>query len=354
MRILYLIHTDWCWIKQRSQFLAEELAKKNDIFVVTKFSPRRTNLVVSKRPSYCISLPFLPFQIRSLRVLARIDEVIFASIFKRWNVIRQFDLIIVTHPLLARYAMWHANMIYDLHDDNANFYPVESFLHEYIRKRNKEALHKARLVVFSSSYLQTKFTAETQCSTIVRNGHNISLRPKKSFSPTPDIAKKIFYFGTVSSWFDQRLLLHSLERAIRVEYHVIGPIDISRVAHKRIKWYGPLPHLTMLNLCSDADAFVMPFRITPLIKGVDPVKLYEYIAFGQPIITMYYSEVARFAPFVYFYHNVDEYHTLIKRLEVNDLPPKGEKKQVEDFLHNSSWSVRAREMIDGIRKRIQQ
>ena len=96
----------------------------------------------------------------------------------------------------------------------------------------------------------------------------------------------------------------------------------------------------------------MPFRITPLILGVDPVKLYEYISFGRPVIVKYYSEISQFEPFVYFYYDEKSYHVLIDRLLTNTLPPKGKNKEIHDFLINSSWGVRAEEMLAAINERI--
>ena len=48
MKILYLLHTDWNWIKQRSQFLAENLSYTNDMTVAYKFSFKRGSLVKNK------------------------------------------------------------------------------------------------------------------------------------------------------------------------------------------------------------------------------------------------------------------------------------------------------------------
>lgn len=60
------------------------------------------------------------------------------------------------------------------------------------------------------------------------------------------------------------------------------------------------------------DCLLMPFVISEIVLYVDPVKLYEYIAWGKCIIASWYPEIDRFSDFVYFYHDSGEYVELIK------------------------------------------
>ena len=43
----------------------------------------------------------------------------------------------------------------------------------------------------------------------------------------------------------------------------------------------------------------MPFKLNDIIRDVDPVKLYEYISMGKPVISVYYKEVNQFRDFVF-------------------------------------------------------
>ena len=44
----------------------------------------------------------------------------------------------------------------------------------------------------------------------------------------------------------------------------------------------------------------MPFVVNDLIKSVDPVKLYEYLAFKVPVISVYYPEIKYFKNMLIF------------------------------------------------------
>ena len=48
-------------------------------------------------------------------------------------------------------------------------------------------------------------------------------------------------------------------------------------------------HKSLIKYAKNADFFIMPFKLNNLTIGVDPVKLYEYIAYSVPIISVYYE-----------------------------------------------------------------
>lgn len=343
-KILYIIHTDWGWIKQRSQFLAEELQEHFTVDIRFKLSPKRKKLVRNAKTASCKGLPFLPFVLYKYKLLRILDKIVYSCYFLLLNKIKKYDAIIITHPLLFNYVNGLGKIIFDMHDDNAAFYD-NHFLQRVIFDENVEALNNSTAVVFSSNYLYINYGNSVKAKKVIRNGHNgsrIAAYPHANNMKVND-KKQIFYFGTISKWFDFDLLLASLDRFKEIEYHIIGPNDIELPKHKRIIYHGTLGHDELHNACLCADAFIMPFHVTPLIEGVDPVKLYEYISFRKPIIVPEYEEIKYFSSFSYTYKNNNEYLSLINILINNKLTTKG-KDITEQFLQTSTWKSRALEM----------
>lgn len=85
---------------------------------------------------------------------------------------------------------------------------------------------------------------------------------------------------------------------------------------------------------------IMPFVLDDVVLYVDPVKLYEYIAWGKCIICSYYPEIEHFSDFVYFYQNEDEYIQLINEMCEKGFPAKYCKRQQEEFLKQNTWDSR--------------
>lgn len=352
MKVLYFMHNDWDWIKQRSHFITEELSKKILVHVIAKRSFIRKNLIENRFAGCCWKLPLIPFGLRQNALLRFVDSVCFKSLIRMLHKKYRYDLVIITHPLLFQYISWHKKIVFDMHDDNTNFFSKDTFLHQYIKEQNTLALAASTHVIFSSDYLSNKFKLFTKSYRIVRNGHNTVYHEKKIDNAPKKTTATICYFGTVSEWFDIDLVLFSVQHMPHIHYEIIGPVDIEKTRHERIKWRHPMDHEAMTKLASKADGYVMPFKLNELVKGVDPVKFYEYISFGKPIISVYYEGLKQFTPFVYFYRNQREYIELLTQLVGNKLSAKATKRDIKSFLDNTTWKIRAAELLDFVSEEI--
>ena len=83
--------------------------------------------------------------------------------------------------------------------------------------------------------------------------------------------------------------------------------------------------------------------------SVDPVKLYEYVYFGKPIVSVWYPEIARFEPFVEFYRTADELVEVLKRVSTEGYCRKYTERQRLQFLAENSWDRRAEAVRDILR-----
>lgn len=119
---------------------------------------------------------------------------------------------------------------------------------------------------------------------------------------------------------------------------------------------GVLNHEELEEAALEADCFVMPFILTPLVEAVDPVKLYEYIALGKCIISIYYPEIERFRDYVYFYNTEEEYVFLLKSLSEQGFAPKYDRKMQMEFIAENTWEKRyqmLREQINALEEQIE-
>lgn len=347
MKLLYVVHTDWDWIKQRSQFLAENLACHGcDVHVVYKYSLKRKQLVKNSTALKTLPFLFLPFSIRTISFLSLLDLFLWRVVFKILIKLHKFDKIIITHPLLIDYVKdMDVPIIYDCHDDNAEFYS-DGKLKALLKKKHNETLQCASQTIFSSQHLMSKYSIGSN-DKAVRNGHNFSpdylLQRLSKSSSTNNKDFNVFYFGTISEWFDNELLLDLVDAVPNIFFTVIGPTDVTMRKHEKIKYLGAMKHEILIEYAEKADAFVMPFRLNELIYGVDPVKIYEYLSYPVPVISVYYPELNHFGQHVEFYRTSEQAVDLFVRLL--DSPGEFEVDMTDrlDFLLKSSWESRALE-----------
>src|SRR5438128_5992197 len=117
--LLYLMHVDWRWIKQRPQFLAEHLAETNTVHVVHRLHPVRgahwdTSI---KSPPRLPLLP-IPWSWRGLRWLTRPLHQHWVNFLSRG--VRP-DILWLTHPALLEVIPTRFSavpMVYDCMDDS--------------------------------------------------------------------------------------------------------------------------------------------------------------------------------------------------------------------------------------------
>jgi hypothetical protein len=77
---------------------------------------------------------------------------------------------------------------------------------------------------------------------------------------------------------------------------------------------------------------------------VDPVKLYEYVDWGRPIVALRYPDVERFGEFVEFYETPEELVGVISRMCSEGFVRKYTEEQRVAFLSENTWDVRGQQI----------
>lgn len=96
------------------------------------------------------------------------------------------------------------------------------------------------------------------------------------------------------------------------EFILIGPISSKDILAKtsktnNIKFLGPKVYKELAVYLYYFDVCIMPFIINDLIKDVNPVKLYEYLSMGKPVVAPTYEEIKEFADYIYLAHDYDDF-----------------------------------------------
>jgi glycosyltransferase involved in cell wall biosynthesis len=341
MRLLYAMHVNWHWIRQRPHVLAEQLAQRHTVELLHfRMFHRHHRAAESPPPFAAHELQRLP---ERLKRLGRPLQALNAAWLGRQvaAAARAFepDALWVTHPDFAPAlrALPGLPVVYDCMDDHAAFDEAGAAA---VLEDERALLSRADLVFFSSATLadRVRSRAPVRRSEVVHNGVADSLLARPPVPPRPAAAGDgpvLGYFGTVSHWFDWPLVLRLLEALPSARLELAGPVETAVPAHPRIHHAGILPHATLAGFVEQCDVLVMPFVVNRLIEAVDPVKLYEYIAFGRPALAPRYAESERFAPWVALYRDADEALALLRppQTPADDAGRRG-------FLAAQTWTAR--------------
>jgi len=346
--IAYFMHVHWNWIKQRPHFLYEELAKKNfvDLYYVRKFHEKSLS-----DNHELLKIPFSSTSGSLLWLEKKINR-------RKINLNKNYDVVWITSPVMMQFIpekfLEDKLIIYDCMDDYLEFdVNKKDIRRNYLREANLVKI--ADNVLTSSGYLKEKIMSryadylqkEPIC---VNNGISSEFIPNNltetdclNLSYHESGIFNLTYIGTIGEWFDKDLILEIINNFDKVVVTLVGPIQIDIFDHPRLVKMGQVHHRELPEIAKKADAFIMPFILNELVLSVDPVKIYEYISFNKPIISVRYDEILRFEQFLFTYSNRNELLNIIGYL-IN-----GGKKNysLEDailFLKNSTWETRVEQI----------
>lgn len=352
MKMLYLIQTPWKGVLQRSQVIELGIEKFFDCEVIDKkyypmLNKRLNNLIPKK-------IVYIP-QLRGcskVNIIYEINKCIYKYVIKK--KLKSNDAVWLCSPDYM--AMLPDNydgvVIYDCMDDHvALATPKEK---KRIQALEKKLIDRADVLFASSAHLM-QIKPGLERATLIRNGF-IAENIYTSESAEYKTNYKIGYIGTIDFWFDFQALLESTQKMKNIEYHLFGPYKDEKInfgvsnnkkylSDNRVFLDGVVKHEELYDAISDFDALIMPFKVNDVILSVDPVKLYEYISFGKCVISVWYPEVDRFSPYVYFYKNTEEYLQLISELSEKGFPPKYTAEMQHVFLSENSWEKRCEDVV---------
>lgn len=363
-KIMYLCPVDWRWIKQRPQFLAEELCRYYDMHVVYPYKNNRRGLqneaYTQVKLMPCFSLPTLGGKLRFAgKINAVLSKVQMMMAYKKIKP----DILWVSMPwqIDSFSDQLPCRIIYDCMDDYAAISTDRTGVN-VLMEQEKKLIQRADIIFASSENLRhvlaDRHHIKLDRIQLLRNGYNANWSHVKSTGVEEKKADahsvRIGYFGTIGRWFDFELLINSLKRYPQVEYHLFGPLEagVQIPRHNRLIYCGVLEHEKLGVQAKQLDALMMPFLLNDIVVSVDPVKLYEYIWMEKSILCIRYPEIERFDPFVLFYRTQEEY---MKQLEVvlKKEKTKYSHEQAVSFLAENNWrrrAERAAEFIDDLEK----
>lgn len=320
--IVFLGVTDWAYRFQRSQHLATGLAKsgRTVLFIEPQMNLSRNRV----KPPYTITQLQENLYLVHLSTLK--NRFIYADLadsnslkmmagsLRRILADLNLDQVtyIVAHPFwtdLVKEVGEH--IIYDCMDDHAGFKETSKRI---IAKEAKLAA-MADLVVVTAQKLRGKMEAFTDPGKIklIGNGGDYEHFAKTPEKSTHDVV--LGYLGAVNDWFDAHLLEKMLKAGYRIE--LIGRIENDRVKklakkYLRLKLIGEKPYRELPQLMAEWSVCLLPFMINPLTEATQPVKVFEYLATGRPVLATKLPELLPYQQVIEFMDKSDEVKSKIE------------------------------------------
>lgn len=146
------------------------------------------------------------------------------------------------------------------------------------------------------------------------------------------------YFGHLASqWFDWEALQEAARREPGWRFEIIGyGLSEEAALPPNVHLLGRRDHDEIERIAARWRAAIIPFKAGRLSDGVDPIKVYEYLALGLPVVSFEMAQVKGY-PYVFRAAGVEEF---VERLREAMTMPL-DRGVMDAFLAENRWERRA-------------
>jgi len=112
--------------------------------------------------------------------------------------------------------------------------------------------------------------------------------------PRADVATlprpRVGLVGTIDDRVDVGLLAHCAESLPQTTLVLVGPVkrhrvDVGPLEHlPNVHLLPPCPYSEVPAIVAALDVCLIPYRVNSYTRGLSPIKLYEYLALGKPVV----------------------------------------------------------------------
>ena len=304
--------------------------------------------------SFDSDAPIIDGQIPPLLQLPNTIFKNYASKIASWNIPNQ-KLFICSIPdqlgveFQGVYEHYGWCFVYEVRDDWEEFTKA-GVGKWYNNKFEKYLCAKCDKIVTVSIALTKKMIAlgasEERTKTIPNaTTQNFIDMSRPFFNKTKD-ANIVGYFGHLTpAWYDWDILISTAQKMPNLQFEIIGygePNDLK--LPDNITFFGPQSHERIIQIAQNWTVGIIPFKPGHLANGVDPIKLYEYLALGLKVVSCHMAQITRY-PLTFTYRDRNDFQpTLENALQFSVSSEQWD--QVRKFVDQSTWHSRAIDILD--------
>lgn len=240
---------------------------------------------------------------------------------------------------------WRSNggiVIYDIMDEWEEFYRAGQ-APWYEKDLEQELVLKADFVSAVSPRLQQKFQHIRTDIAVIGNGYTpstLGVKNKGIAGKRHDDCIVIGYFGHLTdAWFDWDLLFSVASQSVDYHFEIIGYGEPEWVQRKvaqfdNISLVGKVLPANLHAYVSRWTVAIIPFVQSDLSDAVDPIKIYEYLYFGLPVVVTGIDHL-KYYPKTYFATS-----STIQEVIAQALADTTTVDALEAFLSKTTWEAR--------------
>jgi glycosyltransferase involved in cell wall biosynthesis len=113
-----------------------------------------------------------------------------------------------------------------------------------------------------------------------------------------------------------------------------------------VDYRGEVSHEELPEALAGVDAFVLPYRINALTRGISPAKTYECLATGKPVVAAPLPAMRDLSDHVYLAEKPHDYVEILRNLA--DSETEERMRARVELARENSWDVRFGELEEAL------
>lgn len=212
---------------------------------------------------------------------------------------------------------------------------------------------EADLVTVTASVLYDKWVDASRRCVLVRNGVDFEFFARHCIPNTllDDLQGPVIgFYGGLAEWVDLELVAAIARQRPQWNLVLVGDVFVRDLAGldrlPNVHLTGRQPYAQMPLYLYRFDVCIIPFRLYNVTHAVDPVKFYEFISAGKPVVSVPLLEMQIYAPYLYFAEGAPDFMAQIENaLEEND--PQRWERRIE-LARANDWRQRFENTRDAL------
>lgn len=168
----------------------------------------------------------------------------------------------------------------------------------------------------------------------------------------------VVFVGTVDSWFDIDTLEYAVENLKGLHFLVIGSVKDKYILKKmdilskkdNFTWQGGRDHWLIPAYLGHCAVGIIPFHLNELTHAVNPIKYYEYLACGLPVVASKMRELVELQGPLFVYEGREGFCEALERA----VKSRSEgTAHLVDYARGHTWESRFEQVLKMISERLQ-
>lgn len=265
----------------------------------------------------------------------------------------------IEDTVMWNYSPFEADLLLAYPDATHVFDAVDNWAaHSVYRKRKEELTKHYNTIARHADYIFTVsenllelFGPQAVC---IPNGVDDTLFQATAYQEDSSSKFIVGYHGNIQSRFDFALLSEVASRLPHIDFRIYGWVwkdvqdraDVVERENKNVHFYGRFDHTDLPSIMQEWNVAIVPHKNDRLTQSMNPMKVYEYLAAGKPIVATDIEGLGQLKDQVVTASDAESFSLAIQEALKDDTP---EQKQARrSAVRKHTWEARVEEMLNTI------